>query len=210
MRTTSIITIILSVIISISSCCNGNKNDKAKTIESDSLTNVKYETYYNDRFGFLIDYPSFMTLDPPPTNSDGQIFRHGNVEMRAYGGFDMTEDDITKEEIVKREFEASKRETDTYTLLKDNYYVVSGVDKDGMKYFMKRTLHTNAATVWYTYYIKFPVDEKGFYYSIILHCLESFDITVDGIYEQNEAEKKVESCQRLKLSDFCNPLIVSK
>lgn len=157
------------------------------------MTNVKYETYYNDRFGFLIDYPSFMTLDPPPTNSDGQIFRHGNVEMRAYGRFDMTEDDITKEEIVKREFEASKKKTDTNTLLKDNYYVVSGVDKDGMIYYMKRILHTKAATVWYTYLITYPADEKEFYDPIIKHCLESFDITVDGIDEILRAEKEAES-----------------
>lgn len=182
MRPFNIFAIVLSVLISLPFCCyNIDKNDKSNTI--DTASDFRYETYYNARWGFSIDYPSFMTLDPAPTNGDGQIFRHGDAEMRVYGGFDMTEDNISPKEIVKRDFEGHKTKTDTYTLRKNNYYVLSGIGEDGKIYYMKRVLHTKAATVWYTYLITYPVEEKEFYDPIIKHCLKSFDITSGGIYE---------------------------
>lgn len=182
MRPFNIFAIVLSVLICWPFCCyNIDKNDKSKT--TDTASDFRYETYYNARWGFSIDYPSFMTLDPAPTNGDGQIFRHGDAEMRVYGGFDMTEDNISPKEIVKRDFEGHKTKTDTYTLLKNNYYVLSGIGEDGKIYYMKRILHTKAATVWYTYLITYPVEEKEFYDPIIKHCLKSFDITSGGIYE---------------------------
>ena len=45
--------------------------------------------YHNERFGFELAYPSFMTKDPPPENGDG-ISCHGKgLTLVAYGGLNL-------------------------------------------------------------------------------------------------------------------------
>ena len=50
---------------------------------------VKYTHYRNNRFGFELDYPSFMTKDPPPENGDGISCRGNGMEIVAAGGMDI-------------------------------------------------------------------------------------------------------------------------
>ena len=46
---------------------------------------IKYIDYHNERFGFDLSYPEFMTMDPPSANGDG-ISCHGNgLDLVAYG-----------------------------------------------------------------------------------------------------------------------------
>ncbi len=33
----------------------------------------RFVHYHNERFGFELAYPSFMTKDPPPENGDGNL-----------------------------------------------------------------------------------------------------------------------------------------
>ncbi|MBR4392131.1 MAG: hypothetical protein IKT08_08530 [Bacteroidales bacterium] len=51
---------------------------------------VRYIPYYNERFGFGLVYPSFMTKDPSPENGDGISCRGQGLELNAYGGMDLT------------------------------------------------------------------------------------------------------------------------
>ena len=49
----------------------------------------QYVHYRNERFGFELAYPSFMTKDPPPENGDG-ISCHGKgLTLVAYGGLNL-------------------------------------------------------------------------------------------------------------------------
>ena len=49
----------------------------------------RYVHYHNERFGFELAYPSFMTKDPPPENGDG-ISCHGKgLTLVAYGGLNL-------------------------------------------------------------------------------------------------------------------------
>ena len=49
----------------------------------------QYVHYHNERFGFELAYPSFMTMDPPPENGDG-ISCHGKgLTLVAYGGLNL-------------------------------------------------------------------------------------------------------------------------
>lgn len=55
---------------------------------------VQYTRYHNERFGFELDYPSFMTKDPAPENGDG-IRCHGKgLEIVAYGDLDIDNGNI--------------------------------------------------------------------------------------------------------------------
>ena len=49
----------------------------------------QYVHYHNERFGFELAYPSFMTMDPPPENGDG-ISCHGKgLTLVACGGLNL-------------------------------------------------------------------------------------------------------------------------
>ena len=59
---------------------------------------VRYVTYHNERFGFELVYPSFMTKDPPPQNGDG-VHCHGNgLTLTAFGGMDLDSTNSFKED----------------------------------------------------------------------------------------------------------------
>jgi len=49
---------------------------------------TSYEHYYNERFGFSLDYPSYMTVDAPPENGDGIRCSYNGMEVTAYGMLD--------------------------------------------------------------------------------------------------------------------------
>lgn len=46
---------------------------------------TRYVHYHNERFGFELDYPSFMKKDPPPENGDGIRCQGRGMELVAYG-----------------------------------------------------------------------------------------------------------------------------
>ena len=50
---------------------------------------TRYVHYHNERFGFELDYPSYMTKDPPPENGDGIRCQGKGLELNAYGGMDL-------------------------------------------------------------------------------------------------------------------------
>lgn len=49
----------------------------------------QWKTYFNDRFGFSIDYPSYWGLFPPSANNDGIVFDSGiaGADFRVYGSY---------------------------------------------------------------------------------------------------------------------------
>ena len=64
---------------------------------------TRYIHCHNERFDFELDYPSFMTMDPPPENGDG-ISCHGKgLELTATGGLDMTWMDLDDTGLTTRD-----------------------------------------------------------------------------------------------------------
>ena len=51
--------------------------------------NERYIHYHNERFGFELAYPSFMTKDPPPENGDGISCRGKGLTLVGYGGHNL-------------------------------------------------------------------------------------------------------------------------
>ena len=151
------------------------ENEAIRTLNNGEpdLENFTYLRYYNYRFDFSIDYPSFLTPGTPPENGDGLDFAFGkDYEMVVYGGLNAYE--ITWPEI----FESDKKESDTYSVLKDNWYVLSGVDEDGNVYYRKSILHDN---IIYTVIFSYPQSRKEAFDSIVKHVLESFAIPEVGV-----------------------------
>ncbi|MDE5414014.1 hypothetical protein [Alkalihalobacterium chitinilyticum] len=61
------------------------KQEEAK-IEEAAKKQVSYQVYQNARFSFSIQYPSDLTMAPPPTNGDGARFYNNELEIVAFGG----------------------------------------------------------------------------------------------------------------------------
>src|SRR5262245_53644970 len=54
---------------------------------STTMGQVKYSVYENSRFGYSIEYPSTLTMQPPPENGDGRIFLSKDVELRVWANY---------------------------------------------------------------------------------------------------------------------------
>ena len=60
-------------------------------------TDATWETYRNDRFGFVFLYPSDWISAPPPSNFDGQVFIHPHqpqVLIRGWAGYRLAEGEM--------------------------------------------------------------------------------------------------------------------
>ena len=128
---------------------------------------VGFKTYCNERFGFCLEYPSTLRMQPPPENGDGRTFKSadGRVEMRAYGSLNAL--DATLEAAFG---EAKRRGKVTYSLLKSDFFVVSGTDR-GNVFFEKTFLRSGTFT---TFVIAYPTALKGTYDPLVSRIAKSF------------------------------------
>ena len=109
---------------------------------------VRYIPYHNERFGFELAYPSFMTMDPPPENGDGISCRGKGMELVAYGGMDprclgLDEEDLEDLDVYPEE---------------NVFYVKRFVDSTGMVHSKKSAHfpHTDNGNVIITLILNYP------------------------------------------------------
>ena len=112
---------------------------------------VCFVSYHNERFGFELVYPSFMTKDPPPENGDGISCQGGGLELVAYGGTDprclgLDEEDLEDMDLYPEE---------------NVFYVKRFVDSTGMVHCKKSAhfSHTDNGDVIITLMLTYPEDE---------------------------------------------------
>ncbi|WP_437968155.1 serine/threonine-protein kinase [Sorangium sp. So ce260] len=87
------------------------------------LSEVEYRRYYNSRFGFSVDVPTFLVPQPGPANGDGRRFVfHKVVEMTASGIFEWEESATVRSRF--REFR------DRITASGDAFVVAEAVDSE--------------------------------------------------------------------------------
>lgn len=143
-----------------------------------NLKNVSYDCYNNSRFGFSVLYPTFFKRKYESYNQDGCSFYYGNnYSMVAYGMYN--------ESSIKDCFETRKRSTDTYSICKGNWFVVSGFNEDGNIYYVKTILENG---VEYTLELKYPQDKKKDYEAILNKVINSLDYYGD-IFSRIEYEE---------------------
>ena len=109
---------------------------------------VRYIHYHNERFGFELAYPSFMTEDPWPENGDG-ISCHGQgLELNAYGGMDLTWMDLDETGLSTRDLYPED----------EVFYVQRDVDSAGMVHYKKsaRFPNTDNGDIILTMILSYP------------------------------------------------------
>ncbi len=97
---------------------------------------VSYAAYTNPRFFFGVEYPTFLTREPPPANGDGQIFKKGEHVTLTVSGIA----NALHETLDAQFGDASKSAGVTYKKKQSDGYVVSGTE--GGKIFYERVLYS--------------------------------------------------------------------
>lgn len=100
--------------------------------------NIDYDTYYNNRFEYVVKYPeTLLNKQPPPQNNDGRSFisPEGSIEMRVSGAHNIPKK--TFSEIYQEQLQAYQQESRvTYQAQQDNWFVISGY-RDGTVFYRK-------------------------------------------------------------------------
>lgn len=130
---------------------------------------IEYETYINSRYGYSIPYPTFLTPQPEAYNGDGRVFTNGNgEEMRVYAMENVLESTI--QELKEMQEEIIDGSVD-YSVLKKNWFVISGIHSNGSIYYMKTILSDD---IEYSVQITYPKEKKEFYNAIVEKVTKSF------------------------------------
>lgn len=128
-----------------------------------------YNTYYNSRFRYSIDYPISLVVSAKEKGNDsGQTFisSDGKIKLVVWGGVHPT----NAKEGYQAEIEQDKQLHDykiTYTKLEKDYYIISGVDVKNKKMFYMKSVYEDKGNI--NFYIEYPLAEKNDWAKILPH-----------------------------------------
>ena len=135
----------------------------------------EYMSYHNDRFGYTIEYPDFLTPGIVPDNGAGRTFESadGLVKLTASGSHapGALEDTDTLDgyySFIKSNLDY----TPTYEAKKEDNFIFTGIKGDKIIYerhYMKDDLTENC------FYLEYPVSQKEKFDSIVEHIVDTFE-----------------------------------
>jgi hypothetical protein len=134
---------------------------------------TRYRIYHNVRFEYSISYPADILIPQgEAANGDGQRFVSSDrrTEMIVYGSHN------SLDETLRQRYEAEIGRTDnpnrtvTYQVLRQSWFVVSGVENG--KVFYQKTLLRN--DVFKTFRIEYDQSQKQTFDSITAKIAQSF------------------------------------
>ena len=142
---------------------NNNVNKYVPTVEEGQ--NIKYDTYYNDRFGFSIDYPidNYFQFLPDSANGDGKSMSNSNGEI--YISFSAMWNSM--EESLQEAYNNAVREKPnaTYKFLGKTFFTIT-YEENGLLIFRK-TVYDKVNDKYVYLYISFPPEYKEYMTSIV-------------------------------------------
>jgi serine/threonine-protein kinase len=142
-----------------------------KTSTDETSTREIWKTYFNDRFGTSIEYPSRFKPGRPPDNNDGQSFTAGDgAQLAVWGSFNALEHDVAGLEAFLRE-DPKEGEKITYRAAGKNWLVLSGTRGDRL--FYKRYLLSHRNEVENAFEISYPAALASAYDPIVARLSKS-------------------------------------
>jgi len=152
------------------------KTEECPTVKWDNLGEVEYIRYHNPRFGFFIEYPSFMLKEPSPENGDGISCRCQGLEITAYGSLNI-DPETGKKMSIERVARFYAQPADTIYALDTNAMVVRGVTENGNLRYRKFVTREGL-----TFGFEATYDSKNsrFIEPLVDHMAESFDCSQPG------------------------------
>ncbi|MFC7062446.1 hypothetical protein [Halobacillus seohaensis] len=145
--------------------------DPPKEQQSSNETDeeLAYTTYSNERFGFSFSYPTFLEMNPPPTNGDGITLTHEDFEMVAYGGHTNVLSDNETIETYYQENLDNLGEVH-YQKLTDQWYVLSYQEQGTVTY--KKFFFNDSE--FNTFTITYPASKQDKYGDITTKIANDF------------------------------------
>jgi len=132
----------------------GKSASNAEHIDIAQGEETQYETYYNGRFDFSIQYPSNLLIpQSPPTNNDGRVFvsSERNIRMVVYGRHQVDQS-LEGFYLSSLQFHDQQGAEVTYVFRNEEEFVISGYDSDGNVFYDKVLLrHGDFLTLSFTY-----------------------------------------------------------
>ncbi|MDB5279259.1 MAG: hypothetical protein JWR61_4214 [Ferruginibacter sp.] len=125
-----------------------------------------FETYCNARFGYCIDYPTFLIPNPESENGDGRVFvnKEGTKVLTVYGRLNQDVDgnpvSLKRQYTLDIENLALSKAKITYQKLGKNFYVLSG-EKNNRIFYQKMIAKKNSYCYSILEYNKLAKDVYG-------------------------------------------------
>ena len=138
-----------------------------KKIESKE-EEIQYLYYYNERYGFSIEYPDIFSDYTLPENGDGITFsdKEVGVELTISGSNNVLEE--TAEGLFMQDVNALPNVN--YQFQKNNFYVVSWSER-GIMYYKNVVVGPGSMN---TFWISYPSVDEAHYDNIVTHLYETF------------------------------------
>ena len=143
-----------------------------KIVKQPVDNDIYFNTYYNNRFDFVVDYPSIFIAGEEPTNGDGLSFSHKDASLSFFG----RNAGIWENDDLANLFNEQKKSyaTVTYEKLGKNFFVLSGYTSTGQIFYIK-TIYKISNESFITGYLVYTetTTNKDYYDKIINHIFNS-------------------------------------
>jgi hypothetical protein len=141
------------------------------TSTRETSTRETWKTFFNDRYGTSIEYPSRFKPGRPPDNNDGLSFTADDgAELAVWGSFNALEHDVAGLEAFLRE-DPKEGEQITYRAAGKNWLVLSGTRRD--RVFYKRHQFSHKGEVVNAFEISYPAALAATYDPIVTRIAKS-------------------------------------
>ncbi|MCK9254769.1 MAG: hypothetical protein GX793_04590 [Bacteroidales bacterium] len=150
------------------------KNNKNyPSLQDAKQTIYNYKTYYNERYGYSIEYPSSKLIPQGESGSgDGQVFKSqdSKSELRVYRDYrDVL--DFGLQDAYNEDLRGDGGNfVVTYKKLGNNYYVISGYKNKNI-FYQKTIIFRNQLC---TAIITYPESEKNYYNKVCENIFRTF------------------------------------
>jgi hypothetical protein len=144
------------------------------TLEASAQSGQRWSSYKNERYGFVLSYPSSVfTPQPPPEKGDGQTFvsQDGRAKIVVYGTLnDERFSPQAYRETILKQFGGYDRMD--YSPTGKTWFVLSGFRGENIYY--QKVMFSCGGNVINALSVTFPRAEKPFYENLIEVMEDSF------------------------------------
>lgn len=138
---------------------------KQQQSHSDDDIQEEYLTYYNERFGYYITYPSYLYIQGESQNNDGKTFFSNNATIKLSVGAHLIvlNETIADDANMTRQDLTARGYSITYSFVKDSKIIYSGYTSSGNIYYQKSVRlysPTYEEEIVATAYVEYPSAEK--------------------------------------------------
>ena len=131
-------------------------------------SDITFNSYQNSRFNYTITYPSFLNKRQESENGDGcKFYMDDNTYLIVSGMYNALD-----ESIISR-YNEYKSKSVTYSIQKDNWFVISEYTSNGNIFYTKTGLQMGVSFTATFYY---PAKDKDKYNSVIKKIFTNFPL----------------------------------